>query len=81
MLLVEYYVPGNISTTCSEVHTPIALVLLWIPEEKAGRRPWGEFVGGEVGEIWVTQAAKDSKVVVGWVDTVEEQVRGDIFDG
>ena len=67
--------PGDDDSICREIKAAISFVVSGIAKEDTQGRAGSEFMGSSGGEVWVTLAAKNSKIFVSWRFSHESKVR------
>jgi hypothetical protein len=64
-----------------EVEAAVPFLLSWITEKNTMSGARGKLVSDGGDEIWVAQTPERAQMVVGGMNTVEEEVRGKMVNG
>ena len=61
---IEDDMPRDDDSICGEIKAAVSFMVSGIAKEDTQGRAGSEFMGSSGGEVWVTLAAKDSKMIV-----------------
>jgi hypothetical protein len=79
--LLEVNMARHNNTVSLRIKTLVTLGVRWVTQKDAHHRTRRELVGGRGSQVWITQAPKNSKVIIGRIMAQEELVECGIVAG